>query len=242
VLYRIKNWDKHYENNRTRDLKEMHWVPIPISFDSDGYTLIMEKKNGPAIYGAWVALVLLAGRCEMRGTLMRKGKICHDAVSISRMTRCQISVIKEMLEVCHHECGWIEVDHYGPETAIPQEGATIPQVDAAIPHPTDYGMEWNGMEGNTIAPSLPPTQDAFEIFWKAYPKKKSKGDAKKAWKQMKPNLDEVLSALAWQVAQSDWIKQGGQFIPYPASYLRASGWEDEPDVIKKRVGGYDPMG
>ena len=25
----------------------------------------------------------------------------------------------------------------------------------------------------------------------------------------------------------DWIKDGGQFVPYPATWLNAKGWEDE---------------
>lgn len=28
---------------------------------------------------------------------------------------------------------------------------------------------------------------------------------------------------------SGWKKDGGQFIPYPASWVNAEGWEDEPD-------------
>lgn len=73
--------------------------------------------------------------------------------------------------------------------------------------------------------ALPP---GFAEFWSVYPKRKSKADAEKAWGQMQPPLDAVLSALKWQVSQPGWVKDGGQFIPYPASWLRARGWQDEP--------------
>ena len=74
---------------------------------------------------------------------------------------------------------------------------------------------------------------AFPKFWASYPKKKNKGDAEKAWKALKPDACLVAKILeAVEVAkQSDgWRKESGQFIPYPASWLRAKGWEDDERV------------
>ncbi len=73
----------------------------------------------------------------------------------------------------------------------------------------------------------------FELFYKAYPKKKNPGDAEKAWKSVSPDINAVLAALEWQTKTHDWTKENGQFIPYPASYLRARGWEDERPAPKK---------
>ena len=70
---------------------------------------------------------------------------------------------------------------------------------------------------------------SFPKFWDAYPKKKNKGDAEKAWKSVKP-ADELLTQIldAVEVAKrgDDWRKESGKYIPYPASWLRAKGWED----------------
>jgi len=41
-------------------------------------------------------------------------------------------------------------------------------------------------------------------------------------------VEQIVAALAWQVDQPMWTKDGGAFIPYPASWLRAERWEDEP--------------
>lgn len=68
----------------------------------------------------------------------------------------------------------------------------------------------------------------FERFWSLYPKKKSKGAAWKAWRKLRPPIDAVLNALSWQRISAEWRKDGGEFIPHPASYLNATGWEDEP--------------
>lgn len=70
--------------------------------------------------------------------------------------------------------------------------------------------------------------DGFLEFWNVYPKKKNKADAEKAWKKIKPNLDDVLKSISWQKESDDWTKKDGQYIPYPASYLNAKAWLDEP--------------
>ena len=86
--------------------------------------------------------------------------------------------------------------------------------------------EGKGREGKGINPSAAGAE--FEQFWTAYPKKKSKGAALKAWSTLKPPIGSILVALQWQRRQFDWTKDQGQFVPYPATYLRAQGWKDEP--------------
>lgn len=70
----------------------------------------------------------------------------------------------------------------------------------------------------------------FEEFWKAYPRKKSKGQAIKAWNTLNPDLflfDQIMNAIKKAINSSSWKKDNGQFIPYPATWIRARGWEDE---------------
>lgn len=73
--------------------------------------------------------------------------------------------------------------------------------------------------------------DRFEQFWKAYPKKKNKGQAEKAFKKLNGiDIDVLLSSIEKAKQSSEWMKDGGQFIPYPATWLNAKGWEDEYDT------------
>lgn len=70
----------------------------------------------------------------------------------------------------------------------------------------------------------------FDRFWKLYPRKIGKGNAEKAWKKLKvtqPLFDRICAALAAQVNSPDWKKDGGQFIPHPATWLNGKRWEDE---------------
>jgi hypothetical protein len=79
----------------------------------------------------------------------------------------------------------------------------------------------------------------FDRFWKNYPRRVARLDALRAWNQLDPSpetVEAILDALDWQVDQAAWIKDGGQFIPYPASWLRAERWTDEPpDALRPRV-------
>jgi len=67
---------------------------------------------------------------------------------------------------------------------------------------------------------------AFGLFWKAYPKRMGKKTALKAWKKENPPLDKCLKTLEWQVASDQWKKDGGQFIPLPATWINQGRWED----------------
>jgi hypothetical protein len=74
---------------------------------------------------------------------------------------------------------------------------------------------------------------SFERFWSVYPKKRNKGDALKAWRALKPGeelVTAILAAVERAKASVQWRKDEGQFIPYPATWLRARGWEDEEHV------------
>jgi hypothetical protein len=75
-----------------------------------------------------------------------------------------------------------------------------------------------------------PQLSDFELFWECYPKKKSKLDALKAWKQteaVRPDIEAILAAIDTQAQSHDWVRDGGQYIPYPATWLRDGRWDDE---------------
>lgn len=74
--------------------------------------------------------------------------------------------------------------------------------------------------------------DSFPTFYAAYPRKESKADALKAWKQVDgdKHLGAIQAALSWQVAE--WAQRDSKFIPLPATYLRGKRWEDEKPPAK----------
>lgn len=85
------------------------------------------------------------------------------------------------------------------------------------------------------APAKPAEKpaDGFTEWWSHYPKKVKKLDAEKAYRAaLKRGVTpkELLDGLQRQKAA--WKAKGTepQYIPYPATWLRAGSWEDELDT------------
>ncbi len=106
-------------------------------------------------------------------------------------------------------------------------------LSCAEPEVGEYRASESGQGGEHVIPSAKALAVSFESFWSAYPKKRNKGDALKAWRALKPS-EELVAAILAAVERAresvQWRKDEGQFIPYPASWLRARGWEDEEHV------------
>lgn len=105
------------------------------------------------------------------------------------------------------------------------------KVAIAPPSPPQCDPNAN-QEPRTNNQETPTSPSGFEEFWKAYPKKKGKGAAEKEWKKAKINgsFPKVIAAVESQKNSHDWRKDGGQFIPYPATWISRRQWEDELDL------------
>lgn len=136
--YRIRDWKKHFENNRTRELKKMDWVPVPNKHDGEGYLTIMGEKDGMIIYAAWHLILQVASKCEPRGTLLRDSGTPHTARSIALKTGCRDeNAIQLALDFCSSpQVAWIEVFETNPAPACV--------------NPAPACVEGKGMEGNGI--------------------------------------------------------------------------------------------
>lgn len=69
--------------------------------------------------------------------------------------------------------------------------------------------------------------DDFNAFWAVYPRKVGKGDAKKAFAKVKAPVSVLISAVNTQKQSQQWLKDNGQYIPNPATWLNQGRWEDE---------------
>lgn len=84
---------------------------------------------------------------------------------------------------------------------------------------------------NPIAPCAnDPEWAMFDRFWEAYPRKKNKERARRAWRKLNPDISlcRIMSdALKRDKNSEQWTKDGGKYIPHPSSWLNDRRWEDE---------------
>ena len=119
------------------------------------------------------------------------------------------------------------------------------QDDIAVISDINLISSSNQNDNNTIplarSVSVSVSNTYFDRFWKAYPKKVGKGAAETSWERAKINghFDSVIAALERQKQSEQWQKDGGQFIPNPATWLNQKRWEDEitPTPAIRTYGG-----
>ena len=59
-MLRVPDWDRLYENNRSRDMKRTGWFPVPNDLSANSYVELVSHDDGPAHFGTWVALLMVA--------------------------------------------------------------------------------------------------------------------------------------------------------------------------------------
>ena len=142
TFYRIRDWQRHFENNRTREMEKMRWVPVPNKHDGEGFQRIMQQKDGIVIYGCWHLILQVASKLRERGTLLRDDgtPITADTLALKTGWR-RPQDFQRTLDFCSSaEMDWIE--------RLSIEGAEKPQATAEKPQEgARNGMEWKGMEG-----------------------------------------------------------------------------------------------
>lgn len=148
-----------------------------------------------------IACMLIASRDD--------GKIPNDLLYIKRVAYLNsVPNLKPLIDI-----GFVVIDD--------DDASVCKQMLADARPETEAETEKN--------PPISPLRgdDGFDFFWKAYPKKIGKDRAWVIWKRKKPPLQEVLESLQYQKQSDQWQKEGGQFIPHPATWLNQGRWKDE---------------
>lgn len=84
-----------------------------------------------------------------------------------------------------------------------------------------------GTKRSKVKESKETYTDGFWGFWEAYPRKVGKDAAWKAWQAKSPPLELVMATLAREKQSDQWLKDKGQFIPHPTTWLNQGRWQDE---------------
>ena len=123
----------------------------------------------------------------------------------------------------------------------PQERSVGPTVENPL---QDIESDSRGAEGPSA--TMPTSNDSradaawipprFALFWEKYPKKVAKQAAMKAFAKLIKSQDDVegfmrtmMASLEWWKKQANWNREGGKYIPHPATWLNRGSWEDSVD-------------
>lgn len=157
------------------------------------------------------------GREQMRGVLRELADAGYMRLSKTQDAKGQWS------------SAWRVFDKPHPDKEQPECGKPAP------------GKPYVGGMGAITRTDLPRTDnnpqapkgagvEGFAEFWKTYPKKVGKDAAEKAWNRKvksQETIMAILEAVKTQAQSDAWKKEGGQFVPNPATWLNAGRWKDE---------------
>ena len=80
-------------------------------------------------------------------------------------------------------------------------------------------------------------EEAFEVFWAAYPRRVGKGAAKTEFMKAlkRASFETIMDGLLAQIP-ANLKRDDPQFIPHARTWLHQSRWDDDIEQPKQRTG------
>jgi hypothetical protein len=228
--YKIKSWRDRYENNRTRELKRLDWLPLPNRHDGEAYARLMLRADGPQIFAAWILLLQVASRCETRGTLTRDDGTPLDSESLAIRTRASKTLFEKSLPALV-QMGWIETVEADATPIISDDSATGCDITASTcgvaASPCLEGKGKNGRKGAPQA--LAGCLDCSEFAT--------------AWEDWQAHRKSLRKPLTPQ-SISEQLKQFGEWgVQRSIEAIRHSiknGWQGVFEPTSQQLGNRSP--
>jgi hypothetical protein len=226
---KIRDWDLHFEADRSRQWKKLSWVPVP-NKQGLGYKKIMLNKNGAQIFGCWNALVQQASLCSPRGDLSK-----YTIDDLSTNTMIPLNILTEAISFILQHLDWIEVvENLDINVNGVDKNVSDPPVVSSLLCSSILSSSCNleGMQGEK--------EKIFDEFRKKYPgtKRGNKTEYENFCKKHRDHntvLSLLLPALdnqsAWRVEMSG----AGQFVPEwknLQTWINQRCWEMEKPLIE----------
>jgi hypothetical protein len=156
-VYRIENWQNYYENSKSRERDRCSWASVPNKQDGLGYRCLLAMDNGEALYGAFVAMILVCSKHKSprQGWLTYDGAPDgqpYDALDLAVKTGFTERTVRAMLEAVSSErIGWV--------VKVPVKSVQVPARAAKVP---ENELERGGAPevphgGLKVPPDCPPT-------------------------------------------------------------------------------------
>lgn len=203
TLYTIRNWSEKYENAGSRKVTgALDWFACPTKHDGLSYRRLMKRKDGMALYGAWIQIVAVAAKCEPRGVLQSEdGPL--TAEDIAMKTGGDENTIRNALQVfSSKEVPWLT------GSTLPVRPDEVALQDRTVHNKTgqDRTSCTETAEPSSLPEPVPPESPvAFEFPCDGDPNKFAVRESMlDEFGRLFPKLDiaqECRQALAWVLAK-----------------------------------------
>lgn len=154
-IYTVRDWDKYYENNRSRSVDRLHWVLIPNKHDGEGFGMVMIQENAAELFTAWVLILQVASKCQVRGRLVTDDGRPMTPEILAVKTRGKVEWFRRAFNFFTNNVLWLDCQ------------ATDTKVSPGC-HPPDEEEKGREGKGKTLSPAregvadLSPTWDQVE--------------------------------------------------------------------------------
>lgn len=205
--------------------------PAMLFYTSDfltGVTLLSMKERGQ--YITLLCLQQQMGHMSLEQMYIAVGKMSpallskfiQDEEGLYYNRRAEEEIIKRQTH-CDKQRENVNKRWKKDTTDIPQHNDGITVV------PTTVIPLENENENTSITSSVKVTrEEQFNDWWSVYPKKVGKGAARKSFFKLPASVIPLLiPATEKQKNSQQWKKDGGIYIPNPATWLNQGRWEDE---------------
>ena len=177
IVYRVKDWDDHFESRDSRRLKKMQWLKLSTKINGDQYAeLLSGHPDGPKHFAAWIGILQVAANCENRGTLIRENRNGpHTPISLAFKTRIPVDwfegAIPRLISI-----GWLEtVENFDTAENDPKT-AGHDSFGGKIPS----NLPSTAAQGGKIPANLSSTEVSggkpLEVLYSTYKERDREGD------------------------------------------------------------------
>ena len=189
--HQVKEWNSHFEGAKSRTYSNKSSCQMPTKHGL-GYKRIVKRKNGPALFGAWCALIQVLSRhpkpregyCTDTGRM--DGRPYTDA-DLEMMTDIPAAVFKELFQVAASEgVDWLRIPQGYCADTTGADGAIYSDSDS------DSDSNSNSTPPEGVAVVLPFDSEAFRDAWITWERHR-----KEIKKKLTPStIEKQLAAIA----------------------------------------------
>ena len=218
---------------------------------SNGFILLHRKivewewYQNPNTFRVFLHCLLMANYTDGRfeGMDIKRGQFVTSLPNLSKQTRLSVQQVRTALdhlkltgEITDYSTSKFRVitvvkyDQYQQDNRQNNSQSTGEQ-QASNRRATGEQQQYNNNNKNNN--DKKNNNELFDRFWSVYPRKVGKENARKAFAKVNPDetlLNTMIEAVTKQSKCDQWIRDGGQYIPHPATWINGHRWEDEVSV------------